>query len=70
MEYVVCYTWITIASTGPHKMLDIGWNRGVGGGWRKSVGRFGGGSDIVFEVLGVVRVSLLGFEVDGDLKFG
>ena len=70
MKYVVCLTCITIASTGPQHMVDAGKNRGVGGGWCNYVGGFGGSADIVFEVLGGVRVTLVGFEVDGALKLG
>ena len=50
--------------------MDAGRNRGVGGGWRNAVGGFGGVADFLFEVLGRVRVSLVGFGVDGGLKFG
>ena len=70
MEYVVCSTCLTIASTGPHHTVDTGRNIGAGGGWRNAVGGFKGGADIVSEVLGGVGVSLVGFEVDGALKFG
>ena len=35
-----------------------------------AVGGFGGGADILFEVLGGVGVSLVGLEVDGDQEFG
>ena len=54
MEYFVCLTYLTIASTGPHHMVDTGRNRGVGGRWRKAVGGFRGCADFVFEVLGGV----------------
>ena len=50
--------------------MDAGRNRGVGGGWRNAVGGFGGGAFFVLEVFGGVGVSLVGFEVDGGLKFG
>ena len=50
--------------------MDAGWNRGVGGGGRNAANGFGGGDVFVFEVFGGVGVSLVGFEVDGDLKFG
>ena len=70
MESVFCSTCITIASIRPHHMVDTGQNRGAGGGWRNSVGGFGGGAVFVFEVFGGVRVSFMGFEVDGALKFG
>ena len=69
-EYVICSTCFTIASTGTHHKVDAGWNRGVGGGGRNAANGFGGGDVFVFEVFGGVGVSLVGFEVDGDLKFG
>ena len=50
--------------------MDTGRNIGAGGGWRNAVGGFGGGADFLFEVLGGVGVLLVGFEVDGALKFG
>ena len=70
MEYVVCLTCLNIASTGPHHTVDSVRNRGVCGGWRNAIGGFGGGAVFVVEVFGGVEVSLVGFEVDGDLKFG
>ena len=69
MEFVVCLTCITIDSTGPHKTVDAGRNIGAGRGWHNAVGGFGGGADFLLEVFGVVGVLLVGFEVDGDLKF-
>ena len=69
MEYSVCLKCLTIASIGPHHTVDAGRNRGVGGGWHKTVSGFGGGAAILFEALGGVRVSLVGFKVDGALKF-
>ena len=70
MEYVVCSTCLTIASTKPHQTVEAGWNRGVGGGWRNFVGGFRGGAIFAFEVFGGIRVSLVVFEVDRALKFG
>ena len=70
MEYVVCSTCLTIASTGPHHTVNTGQNRGVDGGWHNDVGGFGGCADFVFKILGRVRFSLMGFRVDGDMKFG
>ena len=70
MEYVVCSTCLTIASAGPHHTVDVGRNRGVGGEWCNSVGGLGGGAVFLFEVFGGVGVALVGFEVDGALKFG
>ena len=70
MEYVVCSTCLTIASTGNHHAVCGGENRGVGGRWRNTVNRFGGGAIFLIEVFGVVRVSLVGLKVYGDLKFG
>ena len=70
MEYVVCLTCLTIASTGYHHTLDVGRNIGVVGGWCNAVDGFGGGAVFVFEVFGGFVVSLVGFEVDGALKFG
>ena len=70
VESVFWSTCLTIASTGSHHTVDAGQNRGVGWGWRNAIGGFGGGADIVFEVLGGVRVTLVGFEVDGALKLG
>ena len=70
MESVVCLTCLNIASTGPHHMVNTRRNRCVGEGWCNAVGGFGGGADFVFEVLGKVGFLLVGFEVDGDLKFG
>ena len=61
-------TCLTIASTGPHNAVDVGQNRGVGGGWCNDVGGFGGGAVFVFKVFGGVGVSLVGFKVDGALK--
>ena len=69
MEYVVCSTCLTIESTGPHHTADVGRNRSVGGGWRNAVDGFGGGAVFVFNIFGRVGVSLVGFELDGDLKF-
>ena len=63
-ESVVCLTFSTISSTGPHHMVYAGRNRGVGGGRSNAVGGFRGGTGIVFEVLGGVNVSLVRFEVD------
>ena len=51
-------------------MVDVGRNIGVGGEWCNAVGGFRGGAVFVFEVFGGVGVSLVGFEVDGALKFG
>ena len=62
-EYVICSTFFTIASTGTHHTVYAGRNRGVGGGRRNSVGGFGVGSGVVFEVLGGVDVSFVRFEV-------
>ena len=51
----------------------------AGGGGRYGItvyvatsGIWTGGNDVVFvfEVFGRVKVALMGFEVDGDLKFG
>ena len=74
MEYVVCLICLTIASIiasiSPHHTMYAGRNRSIGRGWRNAVGGFGGGSDFLFEALGGFGVSLVGFEVDGDLKFG
>ena len=70
MESVVCSTCLTIASTGPHHTVYVGRNIGVDGGWRNAVSGFGGGAVFVFEVFGGVGVLLVGFELDGDLKFG
>ena len=70
MESVVCPACLTIASTGPHHTVYAERNRGVGGGWHNAVGGFGGGAVFVFDLFGRVRVSLVGFEVDGALKFG
>ena len=70
MEYIFCSTIITIASTGTYHTVGVGRNIDVGGGWRNDVGGFGGGADFLFEVLGGVGVLLVGFEVDGALKFG
>ena len=67
MESVVCLTCITTVSTRPHYTVDVGRNRGVGGEWCNAVGGFGGVSVFVFEVFGGFMVSLVGFEVDGDL---
>ena len=66
MESVVCSTCLIVASTRPHHTVDAGRNRGVGRGWCNAAGGFGGGADILFEVLVGVGVSLVGFEVDGD----
>ena len=70
MEYVVCLTCLTIASTRPHHTVDAGHNRGVAGEWCNAVGGLGGGTMFVFKVFGVVGVAWVGFRVDGDLKFG
>ena len=70
MESLVCSTCLTISPTGPHHTVDVGQNRGVGGEWRNAVSWFGGGAVFVFEVFGGVGVALMGFKVDGDLKFG
>ena len=70
MESVVCSTCLTIASTGPHHTVDVGRNRCVGGEWCNAAGGFGGGAVFVFGVFGGVGVALVGFKVDGDLKFG
>ena len=51
-------------------MVDVGRNRDLGGGWCNAVSGFGGGDVFLFEVFGGVGVSLVGFEVDGALKFG
>ena len=50
--------------------MDVGQNRDVGGEWCNTVGGFRGGALFVFEVFGGVGVALVGFEVDGALKFG
>ena len=68
MEYVVCLTYINIASTGPHHIVDSGQNIGVEGGWHNSVGGFVGGAVFVFKLFGGVGVSLVGFKVDGALN--
>ena len=70
VESVVCSTCLNIAFTGSHHTVDAGRNRGVDGGWRNAVGGFGGGTEFMFTVIGGVRVSLVGLEVDGALKFG
>ena len=70
MEYVVCLVCLTIVSTGNHHTVGVGQNRGVGRRWRNSVGGFRGGAIFVFEVFGGVGFSLLGFKVDGAIKFG
>ena len=70
MESVVCLTCLNIASTGPHHTVNVGRNRGVGGEWCNSIGGFRGGDVFVFEVFSGVGVALVGFEVDGALKFG
>ena len=51
-------------------MVYVGRNIVVGGEWCNDVGGFGGGAVLVFKVFGGVRVALVGFEVDGALKFG
>ena len=51
MEYVLCSTCLTIASTGPHHTVDAGRNRYVGGGWRNAVGGFGGGDFLCLRYL-------------------
>ena len=56
MEYIFCLACPAIAYTGPHQTVDAGRNRGVGGGWRNSTGRFRGVADFLFEVLGGVGV--------------
>ena len=70
MESVVCSTCLTIASTWPHHTVDVGQNIGVVGEWCNAVGGFRGGAVFVFKVFGGVGVVLVGFEVDGALKFG
>ena len=70
VEYVVCSTCLTIAFTGSHHTVDAGRNRGVGGGWCNAVDGFRGGTAFMLKVIGGVRVSLVGLEVDGALKFG
>ena len=51
-------------STGAHLADGAGQNRGVGGGQSYTVGGVGGGDDGVFEVLGRVVISVVGFKVD------
>ena len=70
MEYVVCLTYLNIASTGPHHTVDAGQNRGVGGWCRNAVGGFVRGTVFVLDLFGGVGFSLVGFNVDGALKFG
>ena len=62
-ESVVCQACLTIASTGPHLTVDARRNRSVGVGQHNAVGAVGGGAESVFEVLGRVDVSVVGFEV-------
>ena len=38
--------------------------------WCNAVGGFGGGAMFVFKLYGRFGVALVGFVVDGDLKFG
>ena len=48
----------------PHHMVDAGRNRVVCGGRSNAVGGVGGGSDVVFKVIGRFDVSSVGFKVD------
>ena len=70
MEYVVYSTCLTIASIVPHHTVDVKRNKYLGGEWCNTVGGIGGGAVLVFKVFREVRVTLVGFEVDGDLEFG
>ena len=45
-------------------MFHVRRNRDVGGGWCNAIGVFGGGSGIVFKLLGTFDVLLVRFEVD------
>ena len=63
-ESVVCSKKFTIASTSPHHTVDAGRNCGLGGGLCNTLGGFVRGAGVLYEVLGGVYVSLVGFEVD------
>ena len=70
MESVFCSTCLTIYSTGPHHTVDVGRNIVVGGKVCNYIGGFGGVSVLVLEVFCGFMVALVGFKVDGGLKFG